>query len=242
MRHRDETDQAIHGREFRRGTVVQGGSNALRTPTTPAVAPRPLPGKHRAPVAAPRIPTQALPIHDTAIAVRAASAVRAATAPVEVETVVPHSARWKARHLPHTVVATVLVLAAVGTAALGARYAQTRSSDDIVALALGLGVVVVLWAVVIVSTPQVVTLAGSVLTVHNTGGSESFDLSDSLQPVDVVGNPRTSHWAVLLHRTNSTTVVLRRHDVNAAELDLVVRHYRMVADQCHTDRDARFNR
>ena len=41
----------------------------------------------------------------------------------------------------------------------------------------------------IASTPQVVSLRGSVLTVHNSSGTERFDLADGLQPVDVVGEP-----------------------------------------------------
>ena len=86
-----------------------------------------------------------------------------------------------------------------------------------------------------------VSLTGSILEVHNTGGSERFDLADALQPVDLVGDPRTSHWAVLLHRSNGTTLVLRRNDVEALELDPIVRHYRNVATQRFIDREARFN-
>jgi len=231
-----------------------------------------LPGRHRAPVATPRIPLQALPTHDTGRAswdkgaiIRsepdsapgdtatssstgpapdAATRARAVFMSLPVErpaTGIPDTARWRASHLPRTVAAATLVMAVLGTSALGVRYAQTRASDDLVSLAIGLGVVVVLWAVVIASTPQVVSLRGSVLTVHRTGGEASFDLADALQPVDVVGNARTSHWAVLLHRPNSTTVVLRRNDVTASELDPIVRHYRMVAEQRHIERDARFN-
>ena len=103
-------------------------------------------------------------------------------------------------------------------------------------------VVVVLWAMLIASTPQEVTLKGSVLTVHNSGGYERFDLADGLQPVDLVGDPRSSKWAVLLHRADRSSVVLRRHDVVATELDPIVRHYRSVADQRFNERSARFTR
>ncbi|MCW2808218.1 MAG: hypothetical protein JWQ93_2173 [Marmoricola sp.] len=155
---------------------------------------------------------------------------------------IPDAASWKASHLPRVVAGTMLALAVLGTAGLGVRYAQSRTSDDSVSLVIGLVVVVVLWAVMIATTPQVVHLEHSILTVHNIGGTERFDLADPLQPVDVVGNPRTSHWAVLLHRPHDATVVLRRNDVVATELDPIVRHYRAIAAQRHSDRDARFNR
>jgi hypothetical protein len=207
---------------------------------------QPVPGKHRAPTTAPpRIPAQSQPTHDMAPAAPAPAA-KVVRLPLPTaaprERVVPDTGQWKASHVPRTVAAVTLAVAAAGTAALGMRYWETRASDDFISLAIGLGVVVVLWAVVIASTPQVVSLEGSVLTVHNTRGSESFDLADGLQPVDVVGNARTSHWAVLLHRPNGTTLVLRRNDVDAAELDPIVRHYRMVAEQRVTERDSRFNR
>lgn len=223
-------------------------------------------GKHRAPVQ-PQIPAQTRPTHDTDVELAAevegplaAAVVIPAPAPAPVAApvaapasvvrpalevdpaAIPVTARWRASHLPRIIAGTVLALAVLGTSALGVRYAQSRTSDDFVSLVVGLVVVVVLWALVIASTPQTVTLEHSVLTVHNTGGSERFDLVDPLQPVDLVGDPRTSHWAVLLHRPNSTTVVLRRNDVVASELDPIVRHYRTVADQRWSDRQARFNR
>jgi hypothetical protein len=155
---------------------------------------------------------------------------------------IPQHAQWRASHLPRAFAGTLLTLAVLGTTGLGIRYAQTRTSDEFISLAIGLGVVVALWALLIASTPQVVSLEGSVLTVANNGGCESFDLADGLQAVDVVGDPRTSHWAVLLHRPNSTTVVLRRHDVDAFEVDPIVRHYRSVANRRFTDRETRFSR
>ncbi len=161
----------------------------------------------------------------------------ARTAPPEI----PRTAQWRASHLPRIIAGSLLAASVVGTTVLAVRYAQSRTSDDFVSLAIGLGVVVTLWAVLIASTPQVVSLDGAMLTVRNTSGSETFDLSDGLQSVDLVGDPRTSYWAVLLHRPNSTTVVLRRHDVNATEIDPIVRHYRSVATRRFTDREARFS-
>ena len=207
---------------------------------------RPKPGKHRAPVLPmPELPRQMSPVQHIPEQMVPTHDERPVATPVEPEAAaapaIPTTALWRASHIPRVLVGTLLALATVGTSGLGVRYAQSRGSDDFVSLTIGLGVVVILWAVLIASTPQVVRLDGSVLTVRNSGGVDSFDLADGLQNVEVVGDPRTSHWAVLLHRPNSTTVVLRRHDVKASEVDPIVRHFRAVANRRGTDRNARFS-
>jgi hypothetical protein len=154
----------------------------------------------------------------------------------------PNSVQWKASHGPRIFAAAMLLFAVAGTSALGLRYAETRGSDEFISVVIGIGVVVALWALLIASTPQVVSLRGSILTVRNSSGSERFDLADGLQPVDVVGEPRSSQWALLLHRPNDTSVVLRRRDVDAVALDPIVRHYRDLAAQRYGDRQVRFSR
>jgi hypothetical protein len=155
---------------------------------------------------------------------------------------IPATAQWKAGHGPRMFAASLLLLAVAGTSALGLRYTQTRGSDEFLSTVVGIAVVVGLWALLIASTPQVVSLRGSILTVRNSSGSERFDLADGLQPVDVVGQPRSSGWALLLHRPNNTSVVLRRRDVDAVALDPIVRHYRAIAEQRYSDRQVRFSR
>ena len=135
-----------------------------------------------------------------------------------------------------------MLLAVAGTSALGLRYVEARGSKEFFSVVTGVAVVVGLWALMIASTPQVVSLRGSLLTVRNSSGSERFDLADGLQPIDVVGQPNSSDWALLLHRSNNTSVVLRRRDVDAVALDPIVRHYRTIADQRYTDRQVRFSR
>jgi hypothetical protein len=227
----------------------------------PADAPaRRRPGAHRAPVRPARstiatvteLPTQARqlvtqprqqPVDQPVFPPKPlAQPVRhAAAQPTGEPVAIPQTAEWRASHFPRVFTGGLLGTAIAGTTALAIRYAQNRTSDDFVSLVIGLAVVVVLWALLIASTPQVVSIEGSVLTVRNSGGETSFDLADGLQEVDVVGNPRTSHWAVLLHRPNSTSVVLRRHDVVASELDPIVRHYRTVAERRFAERNARFS-
>lgn len=194
-------------------------------------------GKHRAPDL--KIPAQTRPTHDMDVEAPPPLVI---TPQAIGSVLVPDSASWEASHLPRNIAGTLLALAVLGTSGLGVRYAQSLASDDFVSLVVGLVVGVVLWGVMIASTPQVVSLEKSILTVANTGGSERFDLADALQSVDLVGNPRTSHWAVLLHRPNDTTIVLRHADVLASELDPIVRHYRSIVDQRYSERQARFNR
>ena len=213
-------------------------------------------GEREVPVVQRRIPTQKTPTHETVenpeaearedgeaeagdIAVEAQDHPSAAPEPT---THIPATAQWRASHAPRVFAAALLLLAVGGTSALGLRYADTRSPDDLLSVVLGIAVVVGLWALLIASTPQVVSLRGSVLTIRNSSGTERFDLADGLQPVDMIGQPRSSGWALLLHRSNNTSVVLRRRDVDAVTLDPIVRHYRAMAEQRFTTRQVRFSR
>lgn len=217
-------------------------------PTHDTAAAAPTDAPTDAPADAPAVPEQASApsaapddARETARKAALEAAAQAARGGRAAPADIPTTAQWRASHLPRIIAGSLLAAAVVGTTVLAVRYAQSRTSDDFISLAIGLGVVVTLWAVLIASTPQVVSLDGPMLTVRNTSGSETFDLSDGLQSVDVVGDPRTSYWAVLLHRPNSSTVVLRRHDVNATEVDPIVRHYRSVATRRFTERQARFS-
>ena len=141
---------------------------------------------------------------------------------------IPANASWKASHLPRVFAGALLAMSVVGTWVLGVRFEASRLPEDFVSLFIGVGVVVVLWALLIASTPQELTLSGSVLTIHNSAGRETFDLADGLQPIDIIGTPGQRKWAVLLHRADRTSVVIRRHDVNAREFDPIVRHFREI--------------
>jgi hypothetical protein len=214
-------------------------------------------GTHKLPTAEPLIPAQKVPTHETVEVVEETAPevvteeahgpaetreLAAQVTPVTTHSSLPSSVQWKAGHAPRAFAAALLLFAVAGTSALGLRYAETHSSDEFISVVIGIGVVVGLWALLIASTPQVVSLRGSVLTVRNSSGSERFDLADGLQPVDVIGEPRSSQWALLLHRSNNTSVVLRRRDVDAVALDPIVRHYRAMADQRYSDRQVRFSR
>ena len=210
-------------------------------------------GKHRAP-ATPRIPRQKVPEREPVAPKPADATVPVPSVPVptaqvttapetgELPFVAPRTARWRASHAPRMLAGVLLLLAVGGTSALGLDYQQNPGRDQLISLAIGIAVVVCLWAMLIASTPQVVSLRGSVLTIHNSSGTERFDLDDGQQPVDLVGEPGSSKWALVLHRANRTALVLRRRDVDAVQLDPIVRHYRKIARRKHAERQARFDR
>ncbi len=262
MRHRGDAPQprAPQSRDddtSTNGTVRTLGQTHDAGPVVPT---QPTAGKHKAPVT-PLIPRQTIPTREASetVAPQQGEALPEVTIPVPtapvpaVETstaaetdepafVAPHTARWKASHGPRMLAGVLLVLAVGGTSALGLDYQQNPGSDQLISLAIGIAVVVGLWAMLIASTPQVVSLRGSVLTIHNSSGTERFDLGDAEQAVDLVGEPQGSKWALVLHRANRTSLVLRRRDVDAVQLDPIVRHYRTIAHRKHSERQARFNR
>lgn len=244
MRHRNKLNPANHSKATETArSVARATLTRLLGPERSAPS-----GRHAAPAHPARIPAQKLRHHDYTTA----GTERAPLVPVEEQRLAtpvatrvfraPETARWRASHLPRQLVAALLSLALVGTAMLGVRCYELRTSDNFVSLIISIVVVIILWAMLIASTPQEVTLKGSMLTVHNSDGYEHFDLADGMLPVDLIGDPRSSKWAVLLHRADYTSVVLRRHHVVPTELDPIVRHYRSVADQRFNERTARFAR
>ena len=267
MRHRDDAPQPRAPQSRNGETSKAGAVHTLdQAPSVvPVVPTQPKVGRHKAPVT-PLIPTQKTPTRgasDTVVP-QQSEALPEVTIPVpsapvpavpvpdaetgsapeadEPDFVAPHTARWKASHGPRMLAGVLLVLAVGGTSALGLDYQQNPGGDQLISLAIGIAVVVGLWAMLIASTPQVVSLRGSVLTIHNSSGTERFDLGDGQQAVDIVGEPRSSKWALVLHRANRTSLVLRRRDVDAVQLDPIVRHYRAIAHRRHSERQARFKR
>ena len=208
---------------------------AARPPVAPSV------GKHRAPVAS-EIPEQKPRDHHALVdEVEAIETAQLVADPTDSGVHIPANAHWTASHLPRVFAGALLALSVVGTWVLGVRFEESRLPQDFVSLFIGVGVVVVLWALLIATTPQEITLRGSVLTIHNSSGRETFDLADGLQPIDIIGTPRQRKWAVLLHRADRTSVVLRRHDVNAVEFDPIVRHYREIVGRRFPGHASPFN-
>lgn len=224
MRQRD--DDTTTSTAQNRGGVAAGGRPAPATPLTIPTQKLPL---HEVitPVSPPHL--ELVPEIDSTVAAPLAAQIPSATAAGRPDCV-PLEAQWTARHLTRIVGAGLLVLALAGTGLLGQRYYRTGTSADLSALVIALVVVVVLWGVLIVSAPQLVSLRGSVLAVYASSEGETFDLADPDLQVDVVSVPEDSDWAVVLRRQDDTALVLRRGDVDAVEFDPIVRHYRTLAE------------
>ena len=219
MRHRDiDSGHHLEGN----GGV---GAVPLRVPTQPD-------GRHDGLPSAP-VPTS--PAHLTVVG----PPTDRATGPHRHA--IPLEAEWTARHTSRVLGACLLVAALAGTGVLGLRYYSTGGSEELTALVVGLAVVVLLWGALIVSTPQMVTLRGSMMTVWSGRDGERFDLADGGQPVDLHGEAGSADWALLLHRPDRTACVLRRHDVDPVAVDQVVRHYRGIAERRAAERETRFD-
>ena len=238
MRNRSQSNQG------RQSETIVSDAPTLETLTQLITTRRPATqssGKHRAPLTS-EIPEQKpRDHHELAEEVEALEAAVLIDEPAPSTVHIPENATWKASHLPRVFAGALLALSVVGTWVLGVRFETSRLPEDFVSLFIGVGVVVVLWALLIATTPQELTLHGSVLTIHNSAGHESFDLADGLQQIDILGDPRRRKWAILLHRSDRTSVVLRRHDVNATEFDPIVRHYREIVGRRFAGHEAQFN-
>ena len=152
----------------------------------------------------------------------------------------PAKAEWTAPRPGRFVAAGLLLVALSGTFALGWRYYGSGTPSDLTALVVGLAVVVVLWGLTVIASPQVVTVRCAVLPVFSGRDEARYDLADLHQRVDLTGEPGSASWALVLHRRDGSARVLRSADVDAVALDTLVRDHRDRAAQRAADRERRF--
>jgi hypothetical protein len=149
---------------------------------------------------------------------------------------VPASATWRSRHLLRglfTAAATCAVLAVVPTTVWAWRTpGEQRLRIELAVVLLALG----LCSLLASRQRQVVTLRGSSVTVASHRGTESFDLADCMQSVELSGDPRQAGWSIVLHRADGSSLVLGRRDVDAIAVDPIVRHFRHLAEKRRAQR------
>lgn len=150
--------------------------------------------------------------------------------------------QWTAPQPGRWICAGLLLVALSGTGVLGWRYYDRGTSADLTALVVGLAVVVVLWGLTVIATPQVVNVRGSVLTVFAGRDEERYDLADLDQEVDLTGEPGSASWALVLHRRDGSARVIRAADADSTVLDALVRLHRDRAAERAADRERRFTR
>lgn len=156
--------------------------------------------------------------------------------------VAARTAEWTAPQPGRYVTGGLLLVALTGTGVLGWRYYDSGATADLRALVVGLAVVVVLWGLTVAATPQVVSVRDAVLTVFSGRDQERYDLADPHQQVDLVDEPGSPSWALVLHRPDGSARVLRRSDVDAVALDALVRRHRDRAADRAADREGRRTR
>ena len=145
---------------------------------------------------------------------------------------IPTKVEWRARHLGRMVVtslAAASLLAAMPTAAYFFWHAPTLERMQVLLgmITLDMGLSMLLAA----RRPLEVTLLGSLLTVTDRGVSQTFDLADALQRVELSGDPDQRDWALTLARVDDLDLVIGRRDVDAVQLDPIVRYHRDVAER-----------
>jgi hypothetical protein len=148
--------------------------------------------------------------------------------------------KWHTRSFIRNLGFVLLVVAAAAAGLAGRLYAESRTDDRMNTFVAATLVVAGLWALLTATAPQIVTLRGSILTVKSRRGTERFDLAEGMQQADLVGNPGSSKWSLVLHRPDCSTVQLGRRDVDARALDPVVRNYREIAQRRRSEHWAKF--
>ena len=166
-------------------------------------------------------------------------AASAPTAQEQADSPLARTGKWRTRNIARSLTFLLLIGAAVATGLAGRLYFESTTDSRMRLLITCALVVAGLWAVLTATAPQVVTLKGSVLIVKSRRGIDRFDLSEGMQQVDLIGDPRSSKWALVLHRNDNSTVRLGRRDVDARTIDPLVRRFREVAEQRRSEHWAR---
>jgi hypothetical protein len=149
---------------------------------------------------------------------------------------IPANATWKSRRLGRTLLSVLTAAALVAVVPAAAYYWQMRTDERMKVLVAVAMLAMGLWALLASRRPQRVTLHGSLLTVKGRTLTDTFDLADGMQRVELSGDPRKSRWTLTLGRTDSSDVVLTGRDVDAIAVDPIVRHYRDLAERRRAQR------
>ena len=144
---------------------------------------------------------------------------------------VPETASWNSRHLGRRLLTIAAFAALVMTVPEAIGYWHLRSEEQLQELMVVVTFAIGLWSILASCPPQVVSLDGSLLRVRGPGVDACFDLADALQRVEVSTRWHQWGWSLTLARLDHRDLVLTRRDVNRAELDRIVRHYREVAER-----------
>lgn len=182
------------------------------------------------PRAAPVVPAQVQPVHDTLHA----------SAPLRSSEKVPEEAHWVERQRPRLVVGILLTLSLLGGVTFLVYSIITQETVAIVGLAV-CGFLAVLFRATLMSKGVTTTdLKGTTLKIRMDGELHIFKLDDPDHIVQVVGQPGSSDWKVILEAPGRT-VQLDGSQVNAHEMHPIAEYYRAIAVRERDRRHYRFN-
>lgn len=183
------------------------------------------------PRAAPQVPEQVQPVHDTLHPY----------APPPPSVVIAESAHWVEHRRPRLVVGILLTLSLLSAVGFLVAAIVTQGTAAIVGLVV-CGVLVVIFRATLMSAGVTTTdLKGPILKVRVSGDLHIFKLDDPDHLVQLIGQPGSSGWKVVLESPTGSAVELDASDVNAEELHPVVEYYRGVAERERDQRQHRFN-
>ncbi len=145
---------------------------------------------------------------------------------------IPAAVQWRARRLSRTIVTALAAAALLAAMPTAAYFFWRAPSFDRVQVLLGMITLDMGLSMLLASRrPLEVTLRGSLLTVTEREVAQTFDLADALQRVELSGDPRQRTWTLTLARADERDLVLGRRDVDAVQLDPIVRYHRDVAER-----------
>lgn len=183
------------------------------------------------PRVAPLVPPQAQPAHDNLHAY----------APTRPAAPIPESAHWVEHRRPRLVIGTLLTLSLLGAVACLVLAVITQATGAIVGL-VGCGFLAVLFRATLLSQGVRTTdLKGSTLRVRTGGDLQIFKLDDPDHIIEVVGEPGSPGWKVVLEAPDGRIVELTAAHVNPAEMHPIAQHFHTVAETERDRRHYRFN-
>jgi hypothetical protein len=178
------------------------------------------------------IPSQPEPEHDDL----------AAPVPRPSAQRIPDAVHYVEGARPRIVAGVLLFAALAGVLAFLALAIATQSVGAIVGLVGCAFVAVVFRGALMGAGVTTVDLKGSIMRVRKGGVLDVVNLADPVHLVQLVGSPEDSRWRLRLEAVDGRTIELGPSEVDAEELDRIVRYYREVAERDKRDRERRFNR
>jgi hypothetical protein len=181
------------------------------------------------------IPQQAEPEHDDFEAIEP-------VVPMVPHDPIPATAHWAEKAKPRLFAGVALVAALAGVITSLVLTITTQAPGAIAGLAASAIVAVIFRGALMGSGITTVDLKGSILRIRNGGVLDIVNLADPVHLVELVGTPDQPTWRLRLEAIDGRTIEIGPAQVDAPELDRIVKYYRAVADRDERERARRFNR